>query len=170
MSAETVVHLLLLPSLPCQSTIFSSTQHSLIHLSKPSPTPKRTRSFVFFAKHETEEALRCPAKSTKTPDGSGYVSLAKNLLQFQDLGQMPLELNLDRLNDGSGVEATLKSNNAQWHKTCRLKFNNKMLERQVRQRSAEEQQPGASTVHTRSAHSHAKQTELYVSSAMHQLA
>ncbi len=68
--------------------------------------------------------------------GSGYVSLAKDLLQFQDLGHMPTELNLDRLDDGGGVEATLIAHSALWHKTCRLKYNQTMLQRKVQQKSS----------------------------------
>ncbi len=48
------------------------------------------------------------------------MSLARDLLELQELRQIPAELDLDRLDDGNGIEATLMTNRAQWHKTCRL--------------------------------------------------
>ena len=33
------------------------------------------------------------------------------------------------IDEGEGVEAALSSNNAKWHKSCRLQFNNTKLER-----------------------------------------
>ena len=41
---------------------------------------------------------------------------------------MPMGLNLNRLNDSDGVEATLRAHSAQWHKKCRLKVNKKMFD------------------------------------------
>jgi len=38
-------------------------------------------------------------------------------------------LQLGRLNEGQGIEATLVTNKAKWHKTCRLRYNNQMLQR-----------------------------------------
>lgn len=40
------------------------------------------------------------------------MSLPKDLLEFQELGQIPGELDLDRLDDGRGIEATLMTNMA----------------------------------------------------------
>lgn len=69
---------------------------------------------------------------------------------------MPMELNVNRLDDGDGVEATLRRHSAQWHKKCRLKFNKKMFAQQSRAESASGQQSstGTPTVHTRSADAH----------------
>ncbi|KAG0717679.1 hypothetical protein GWK47_053917 [Chionoecetes opilio] len=68
---------------------------------------------------------------------------------------MPMELNVNRLDDGDGVEA-LRTHSAQWHKKCRLKFNKKMFDQQSRAESASGQQSstGTPTVHTRSAAAH----------------
>ncbi|KAG0693362.1 hypothetical protein GWK47_027539 [Chionoecetes opilio] len=66
------------------------------------------------------------------PSGSGYASLTEDLLQFKGLRHMPMELNVNRLDDGDGVEATLRTHSAQWHKKCRLKFNKKMFDQQSR--------------------------------------
>ena len=49
------------------------------------------------------DVLQCPAKSTKAAIGSGYKSLA---------GQMPVELDINRLDEGNGREATLIAHRA----------------------------------------------------------
>jgi hypothetical protein len=68
---------------------------------------------------------------------------------------MPMELNIERLDNGNGVEATLKAHHAQWHKICRLMFNKKMYNQQSRAESyIEEQATSNSSVSTRSAYKH----------------
>ena len=51
---------------------------------------------------------------------SAYVSLAYSLQQLNDLGVMPLNIPIDRINDGSGIQQTLEKNNAGYHKLCKL--------------------------------------------------
>jgi len=67
---------------------------------------------------DTEEPLTCPSKSKRKDVGSGYSSLADNLIKFNQLGQLPFTLG--RLDDGSGIEMTMKNNSAQYHQSCRL--------------------------------------------------
>ena len=52
------------------------------------------------------DVLQCPAKSTKAAIGSGYKSLAEHLIKFHELGQMSVELDINRLDEGNGREAT----------------------------------------------------------------
>ena len=68
-------------------------------------------------------------------------------------------LDLDQLDDGNGIEATLQAHKAVWHKKCRLKFNKKSYDEQSRRESCTVQQPITSTLHTRSAHTHLMNTE-----------
>jgi len=35
---------------------------------------------------------------------------------------MPLEIDINRLDDGDGIKATLMKHSACWHKACRVKF------------------------------------------------
>ena len=77
----------------------------------------------------TKTDLECPARLTKGSVGSGYKTLAKHLTEFQLLGYMPMNLNIERLDDGDGIEATMTRHQACWHKTCRLKFNQTKLNR-----------------------------------------
>ena len=75
-------------------------------------------------------------------------------ISFQEITRIPpCWLDLDRLDDGNGIEATLMTNRAQWHKACRVKYNLTKLQR--RRKSLEKvEQSDAPMVHTRSAHSH----------------
>ena len=90
--------------------------------------------------------MQCPLRSTKQSVGSGYASLEED--------------NLDRLDDGNGIEVTLKAHKAGWHKKCRLWFNKKAFDEQSRRELATEEQQSASTMQTRSAHSYPQSTEL----------
>ena len=56
---------------------------------------------------ETDETLQCPARSSNLPDGSGYMSLAENLNQFKDLGIVPMDLDVEKLDEGIGIQETL---------------------------------------------------------------
>jgi hypothetical protein len=42
---------------------------------------------------------------------------------------MPMDIDIETIDDGDGIEATLMRHHACWHKTCRLKFNQTKLER-----------------------------------------
>ena len=78
---------------------------------------------------DTNAALECPARSTRPTSGSGYKSLAEHLIQFQSLGHVPMDIDINMLDDGDGIEATLMRHQACWHKTCRLNFNQTKLDR-----------------------------------------
>ncbi len=84
------------------------------------------------------EALQCPARSSKAPIGSGYASLAQHLLQFKAHGHVPMDLDIERLDEGDGMEATMRKHNASWHKTCRLRFNQIQLDRVARRKEEKE--------------------------------
>ena len=73
--------------------------------------------------------LVCPGQSERKNVGIGYKSLAENLIKFDELYLLPKTLQLNMIDEGEGVEAALSSNNAKWHKSCRLQFNNTKLER-----------------------------------------
>uniref|UniRef100_UPI00358E7FAB uncharacterized protein isoform X1 n=2 Tax=Myxine glutinosa TaxID=7769 RepID=UPI00358E7FAB len=132
-------------------------RHILMGPTQPStskPPPSTNWDICVLCQVVTDESLQCPLRSTKQPVGSGYASLAEDLLRFQTLQHMPMDLNLERLDDGDGIESTLNA-----HKKCRLKFNKKAFDEQRRGELTTGQQPSASTVHTRSAHSHPQSTE-----------
>ena len=57
--------------------------------------------------------------------GASYASFARNLLE---IGSVPGHLNVKELNQGQGIEHSLKERKALWHKTCRNRFSNANLE------------------------------------------
>lgn len=61
---------------------------------------------------ETEEKLVCPLNSTRKNYGSGYKSLADNLQQFREIGELPIQASLSSLDEGNGIEETLKRHEA----------------------------------------------------------
>ena len=71
---------------------------------------------------EKGESLTCPSKSKRKDSRSGYKSLAGSLMKFSELGQLPFQL--ERLDEGCGIEMTLVANSAHYHQSCRLKFKN----------------------------------------------
>lgn len=56
--------------------------------------------------------------SNKACYNQGYKTLAKNLTYLDQLGLVPMGINISRLDGGSGIEQTLIMNNAKWHKAC----------------------------------------------------
>ena len=61
---------------------------------------------------EKKESLLCPANSKRHDLGCGYKYMAEHLLQFNDLGQPPTSLTIDRLDEGQGIEVALLANKA----------------------------------------------------------
>ena len=72
-----------------------------------------------------------------------------------------MDLDVEKLDEGIGIQETLMIHSAKWHKTCSLKFNKQALQRvsrkQTKQRS---QNAGTSGVQTRSAFSHTTALDL----------
>ena len=76
---------------------------------------------------DSTEALQCPAKSRRATQGAGYSAVAVLLESSSAIGCLPKTLKLLRLDDGDGIEATLKLLKAKWHDSCRLKYNKTQL-------------------------------------------
>ena len=49
-----------------------------------------------------------------------------------------MNITIERLDDGDGLEATMMRHHASWHKSCRLKFNQTQLKR-LQRKSVEEE-------------------------------
>ena len=86
-------------------------------------TAKTDWKLCVICQEHTSEALRCPLQNTRADKGSGYTSLAEHLIQFNELGQLPSTLAIERLDEDHGIEAATVANKAQYHHTCRLKYN-----------------------------------------------
>ena len=85
---------------------------------------------------DKDEDLKSPTTRYETDrDNDGYVMLARNIPLFNGIHQMPIKLDPNRLDQGNGIEESLRVNNAKYQQSCRLSFSNSKLER-ARKRSA----------------------------------
>ena len=81
-----------------------------------------------FCRKVTSEALQSPAASARDRDrGSGYRTVVDNLIGFEGIGALEATLELSRLDEGGGIEATLRKNEAKWHCSCKLRYNRTKL-------------------------------------------
>ena len=65
------------------------------------------------------------------PDGkskgqSGYVQLIEALVELNEFGKLPSGVDIERMNDGSGILQTLEKNNAGFHRLCKLDMTKKL--------------------------------------------
>jgi len=63
------------------------------------------------------------------PSATGYATLATNLSAFHELNNVPLNINVSRLDDGDGMEKMLTKHEAKWHKKCYVLCNVTKVER-----------------------------------------
>ena len=114
-----------------------SKNFKLVHLdgqgSSSSCTAKTDWKLCIICQEDKAEASRCPLRSKRTDKGSGYSSLAEHLIQFNELGQLPSTLPLERLDEGQGIEAAMIVKKAQYHNKCKLKYNITKLPRAQKQ-------------------------------------
>ena len=84
----------------------------------------------------------------------GYKYLATNCPLFHKLNVLPIHLDPKRLENGSGIEITLRQNNAKYHQSCRMMFNNTKLgcaqKRAMSHKSSQEAEAGPSECTRRS--------------------
>ena len=71
----------------------------------------------------------CPLNNTRKNYGPGYKSLADDLQQFREIGELPIQGSLSSLDEGNGIEVTLKRHEAKWHKSCFKKCSTLKLQR-----------------------------------------
>ena len=83
--------------------------------------------------NKSEELISPPTRYTLEQDG--YSMICKNIQKFLSINQMPIKVDLARLDEGEGVEETLRANKAKYHNSCRGLFSSTRLER-ARKRSA----------------------------------
>ena len=93
----------------------------------------------------TPERLQCPTESKRHDVGVGYSTIASRIRRFNDLHKLPMPLELGRLDDGNGIEATFHENNARWHKSCQSKFNNTKLQRAEKRKCTQDCDSDATT-------------------------
>ena len=74
------------------------------------PTSKRPHitnwKLCVLCQVDTKAPLECLARSMRSACGSGYTSLAEHLKQFKLLGHMPVDIDINRLDDGGYIDET----------------------------------------------------------------
>ena len=76
----------------------------------------------------TDDVPHCPANSKRSDVGIGYETFAKDLKSFQELGQMPVPIDIEKLSI-EDLKELFMNHAAKWHKKCRDKFNATKLQR-----------------------------------------
>ena len=71
-----------------------------------------------------------------------YSMIAKYIPQFQAIDLLPIRLDPSRLDDGGGIEDTLRRNSAKYHQNCRQMFSNCKLERATKRAAEIQNDPG----------------------------
>lgn len=118
---------------------------------------------------DTNEELTSPTnnKDKKRVDES-YKSLSETLMALKYYDDLPPNLDLDLLNEGQGLKATLLSRNAMWHRSCRLRFTSTRIRRLEKRKSSLPAPPSpppapqTSTTFTRSSSTTPKDLKQYV--------
>ena len=57
----------------------------------------------------------CPGNSTRSDAGSGYKTLSDIIDGYLACGELPVGVNTEGRDEGDGIEATFKRNQACWH-------------------------------------------------------
>ena len=75
--------------------------------------------FCVLCQSEAAKPLQCPAVSKRHDAGAGYtcISLANNLIEFSELGELAQNVDLRILDEGEGIIAALTNHQAKWHKS-----------------------------------------------------
>ena len=94
----------------------------------------------------------------------GYSMIAKNVPLFHAISEMPIMLDPARLDEGYGIDKTLRRNHAKYHQTCRTMFNNTKLERAKKRRSTSPSSSaeGRAKIRRTSLASSSKQSECFL--------
>ncbi len=85
-------------------------------------------SKCFICQEDKHEALKSPPMKIDLAK-SGYRTLSKNISEFAKINEMPIPLDIRRIDEGDGIEAAFIKNEAKYHESCRLMFNNTKLQR-----------------------------------------
>ena len=115
--------------------------HDYAKLSAPKQAktvPDINWSLCMFCQKISEEKVTYPYKNLSGPTCIGYKTLDEDISLFKSIGVDNIDI--QRLDDGSGIEETVKKNETIWHKTCRAKYSKSRFERLLKQQSKDEVQ------------------------------
>ena len=100
---------------------------------------------------DTVKKLVCSADYSDRFKGAGYKTIGEALQAFNDLGCLPKDVNLTRMDDGDGLEQTFVSRRAKFYTACSLKFNKNEIQRATKRKmhANDEISPGTKKQFTR---------------------
>ena len=125
--------------------------------SSPAPAKWQTDwSKCCLCQKETQEVLKAPP-TRYSSDQDGYSMISMNIPLFYEINDLPIILDPARLDEGGGIDGTLRRNKAMYHQSCRLLFNNTKLDR-AKKRRAQNSNQGDCQTKMRRAHEGQKST------------
>ena len=86
-------------------------------------------NFCALCEQETEEKLVCPLNSTRKTTARGTKVWQTIYSNLREIGELPIQASLSSLDEGNGIEETLKRPEAKWHKSCFNKCSTLKLQR-----------------------------------------
>lgn len=93
---------------------------------RPSPT---NWAICALCQQQSEDPLRDVSKASNQSSQGAYETLAGNLIALDNLGAIPLGINLARLDEGCGIAKTLAERSAKWHKNCYVQCSSSRVNR-----------------------------------------
>ena len=78
-----------------KAVVTTSPQSLAIHINQ---------KLCFICQLETSGPLQCPSHSKRSDKGAGYKYFSESIKSFQDLGEIPLGFDPNKIDDGSGIE------------------------------------------------------------------
>jgi hypothetical protein len=87
----------------------------------------------FFCQLDKYEVPKCPQNPTESLK-FGYKTLSNNIPEFFHISEMPMPIDVRRIDNGDGIDNTLINHHARYHEACRLIFNNTKLKRVQKRR------------------------------------
>ena len=98
--------------------------------SKAAEKPDFNRSICVLYQSQKQEPIVVPGRGKRFAKGMGYGTLARELIDaWFDVGFNPLKIDFDRLDDGPGIEQTLRVHQVCWHKLCKNEYSQLKLDR-----------------------------------------
>jgi hypothetical protein len=87
------------------------------------------KCFLCRTEKKCDDLKSPPTHSSFIKNNDGCYTIATNIPLFQGINQLPIMLDPIILDEGGGIEETLRRNNGNYHQSCMLLFNYTMLER-----------------------------------------
>ena len=96
--------------------------------------------------HHWPSLLSCRFQAKR---GSGYQTLADNLLSFSQIGCLRKDLDVSHLDDGDGIQSPFQKHKVKWHDSWRLQYNTTELIRAQKRKTSTRQTEGVSRKYIR---------------------